>query len=162
MSTGPGTPAAKPARTPRNMGAAAAGRIRPALTSRAAILGLVICVIALSLAYPLREYVTQRAEIARLQEQRNSAQDSVSELKKRKEQLQDPAYIEREARTRLHYQYPGERAYVVIPADRGEQTDDGDAASSEPWFTKLWKSVKGADEAGSTADEVPDADVPRD
>ncbi|ASU82486.1 septum formation inhibitor [Nocardiopsis gilva YIM 90087] len=144
------------------MGTVAAGRIRPALTSRAAILGLVICVIALSLAYPLREYITQRAEIARLQEQRSRAQESVSELKKRKEQLQDPTYIEREARTRLHYQYPGERAYVVIPADRGEQTDDGDPAPAEPWFTKLWKSVKGADEGGSTEEQVPDADAPPD
>src|SRR5690606_2403756 len=81
---------------------------RPALTSRAAVLALLVCVIALSLAYPLREYIAQRARIAQLKEERERTREAVAELAERYEELRDPAYIEREARSRLHYQYPGE------------------------------------------------------
>jgi cell division protein FtsB len=130
-------------------GAAAARtpRARPALTSRAAVLALVVCVIALSLAYPLREYVAQRAEIAQLREEQDRAQQSVADLQERSEQLRDPLYIEREARDRLHYRYPGERTYVVI-SGADEPAEDPAVTSDEPWFTRLWQSVKAADAPG--------------
>ncbi|TDQ54845.1 septum formation initiator family protein [Actinorugispora endophytica] len=121
--------------------------VRPALTSRAAVLALLVCVIALSLAYPLREYVAQRSEIAQLQDQRARTQETVEELSQRYEELQDPAYIEREARSRLHYRYPGEQAYVVIGGEAPETPED--SAPADPWFTQLWKSVLEADEAGT-------------
>ncbi|MBV2362044.1 FtsB family cell division protein [Streptomonospora nanhaiensis] len=125
-------------------GGARGGRPRPALTSRAAILALVICVIALSLAYPLREYLAQRARIAELREEQARAQQSVEQLRERREQLQDPTFIERAARTRLHYQYPGERAYVVVSQD-DEQEEQQAEGTGEPWFTRLWLSVLEAD-----------------
>jgi len=120
------------------------GARRPALTSRAAILALVICVIALSLAYPLREYLAQRARIAELREEQAQSMQAVEDLRDRRKELKDPAYVEREARTRLHYQYPGERAYVVI-SDKDEQNQSDGGQSSDPWFDRLWKSVLEAD-----------------
>ncbi|MDA8371375.1 MAG: septum formation initiator family protein [Nocardiopsaceae bacterium] len=119
-----------------------------------------ICVIALSLAYPLREYVAQRAEIAGLQDQRAQTRENVSDLEERREQMQDPAYIEREARTRLHYQYPGEQAYVVISGDDEESGHEDSSAKPEPWFTRLWKSVQGADAADTEQEEIPEARPP--
>lgn len=114
------------------------------LTSRAAILALVVCVIALSLAYPLREYIAQRAQIAQLQDDRARMEASLVELREREQELSRDDYVEREARARLHYQYPGEIAYIVIPPDA---EDDGEAETgpSEPWFTTLWRSVEDAD-----------------
>nr|WP_255430018.1 septum formation initiator family protein [Streptomonospora sp. PA3] len=126
------------------------------MTSRAAILALVICVIALSLAYPLREYLAQRARIAELREEQAQTEQAVNELQQRREELQDPAYIEREARTRLHYQYPGERAYVVV-SDEDEKDAGADAESTEPWFTRLWKSVLEADRP-QEAQQIPEAE----
>ncbi|MFC7326731.1 FtsB family cell division protein [Marinactinospora rubrisoli] len=137
-----------------------AARPRPALTSRAAILGLVMCVIALSLAYPLREYIAQRSEIAQLQDQRARTEQSVAELRERNEELQDPAYIEREARTRLHYQYPGERAYVVLDGTDEEAAEPEATGPPDPWFTKLWKSILAADQAGAENEEIPEAQPP--
>ncbi|MFE3461921.1 septum formation initiator family protein [Nocardiopsis aegyptia] len=124
-------------------------RVRPTLTSRAAILALVVCVIALSLAYPLREYILQRAQIAQLQEERARMEDSVSELREREAALGEDEYVEQEARTRLHYQYPGETAYIVIRPDTDADAE-AEAAPTEPWFTALWRSV---DEADSPGDE---------
>ena len=43
-----------------------APRDRPNLTGRAAMLALVVCLLAISLAYPLREYLSQRSDIGHL------------------------------------------------------------------------------------------------
>lgn len=119
-------------------------RVRPMLTSRAAILALVVCVIALSLAYPLREYIAQRAQLADLREERAHMEQSVQDLRRREEEMSQDSYVEREARVRLHYHYPGETAYIVIPPD-SEDDARTDTGPSEPWFTALWRSVEEAD-----------------
>ncbi|MEV2276453.1 septum formation initiator family protein [Nocardiopsis sp. NPDC049922] len=114
------------------------------LTSRAAILALVVCVIALSLAYPLREYVLQRSQIAQLQEERARMEEDVRALQQREEELTRDEYVEDEARVRLHYQYPDEITYIVIsPEDEDE--DGPESPPSEPWFETLWRSVVRAD-----------------
>ncbi|WP_332307035.1 FtsB family cell division protein [Thermobifida cellulosilytica] len=101
--------------------------------------------IALSLAYPLREYIAQRAQIAQLKEERERTREAVEELTERYEELQDPAYIEREARSRLHYQYPGEQTYIVIGGTAEEEGEERDGPS-DPWFVELWDSVAEADQ----------------
>lgn len=135
-------------------------RSRPALTSRAAILALVVCVIALSLAYPLREYIAQRAEITELREENARTKENVADLEQRNDELQRRPYIEQEARTRLHYQYPDEKAYVVVGDDGGDTADKRATKSPDPWFTQLWKSVRKADEAEPKREEIPEAEPP--
>ncbi|WP_017590689.1 FtsB family cell division protein [Nocardiopsis ganjiahuensis] len=115
------------------------------LTSRAAILALVVCVIALSLAYPLREYVIQRSQIAQLQDERARMEENVAELQEREEALSEADYVEREARARLHFQYPDETAYIVIRPDSESEAETDPAEPTEPWFTQLWRSVEEAD-----------------
>lgn len=114
------------------------------LTSRAAILAVVVCGIALTLAYPLREYVAQRAQVAQLQEERERMEDNVAHLEQRAEELSEDEYVEREARARLHYQYPEETAYIVVrPEDESDAEEEDE--SEEPWFSTLWGSVGEAD-----------------
>lgn len=120
-------------------------RVRPMLTSRAAILALVVIVIALSLAYPLREYVMQRAQIAQLQDDRARMETNVEELREREEALNEDAYVEREARARLHYQYPDETAYIVIRPETEDEERVDPSEPRDPWFTELWRSVEEAD-----------------
>jgi hypothetical protein len=45
---------------------------RARFTSRAAVLAVVLCAIALSLAYPVREYIGQRRQIDQLLAQRQA------------------------------------------------------------------------------------------
>src|SRR5690348_1054323 len=87
---------------------------RAHLTSRAAILAVVACAIALSLAYPVREYIAQRREIASLRVQQRVAQGQVEQLSRQKQRLGDESYIKREARRRLHMCDPGAKCYVVL------------------------------------------------
>jgi cell division protein FtsB len=115
-----------------------------ALTGRAAVLAVVMCAIALSLAYPVREYIAQRQEIAELRQKESVARREVEELARRKQQLGDKSYIEREAKRRLHYCMPGERCYIVLDGDGGErqQARQSDEAAKPPWYVTLWRSVE--------------------
>jgi cell division protein FtsB len=119
---------------------------RARLTSRAAILAVVACAIALSLAYPLREYIAQRREIAQLRVQQRQAQAQVDELTRQKQRLGDESYIRREARSRLHMCDPGAKCYVVLGGDQGDGGTGGrDHAATPPWYVTLWRSVDAAD-----------------
>ncbi|MGI5167293.1 FtsB family cell division protein [Spirillospora sp. CA-253888] len=127
--------------------AGGARRNNPALTSRAAILAVVVCAIALSLAYPVREYIAQRQEIADLQHKEHLARKQVEELAQRKQRLGDKSYIEREAKRRLHYCMPGEKCYIVLDGGggSGQQTKQSGPTTRPPWYETLWRSVETAD-----------------
>jgi cell division protein FtsB len=141
----PGTADGKASRPADERPAGAAARSH--LTSRAAILAIVMCAIALSLAYPVREYVAQRREIAELRHQERVAQQQVEELALRKQRLGDESYIKREARRRLHYCMPGEKCYVVLDGNggAGKQGQQGASGHTPPWYATLWRSVEEAD-----------------
>ena len=77
------------------------------LTGRAAVLAVVICAIALSLAYPVREYITQRQQIDSLVAQQHSMLAQVRGLQAQQAQLSNPTYIEQLARQELDMCLPG-------------------------------------------------------
>lgn len=120
---------------------------RGRFTSRAAILAVVVCAIALSLAYPVREYIAQRREIAELRQDERVAMRQVAELNQRKQRLGDETYIKREAKRRLHYCTPGEKCYVVLDGSggNGQQAQRSGPARKPPWYDTLWRSVQAAD-----------------
>ena len=82
------------------------------LTGRAAVLAVVICAIALSLAYPVREYVNQRRQIDALVAQQQSMLAQVKNLQAQRARLSSPAYIEQLARQELTASV-GDRLQVV-------------------------------------------------
>ncbi|PZG42286.1 septum formation initiator [Spongiactinospora gelatinilytica] len=120
---------------------------RPQLTGRAAVLAVVVCAIAMSLAYPVREFIAQRRQIAELQQQQAKELDALGKLRERGKQLQDPDYTMRQARERLFYCEPGQKCFVVM--DRGKEPaarKPGRAPKPKaPWYESLWKSVELAD-----------------
>jgi len=120
-------------------------RPRGHLTGRAAILALVVCAIALTLAYPVREYIAQRREIAELRHRERLAYREVQRLAEHKRRLSDEAYIKREARRRLHYCMPGEKCYVVLDDDADDAPRQTGPARKPPWYETLWRSVQAAD-----------------
>jgi cell division protein FtsB len=128
-------------------------RRRSNLTGRAAVLALVVCLLAISLAYPLREYLSQRGDIAGYRAQVAEQEARVAELGRQHARWSDPAYVEAQARERLHYVMPGETSYVVLEADEppapdGSVATEAAPAARSPWFTDLWRSVE---VAGGTA-----------
>jgi cell division protein FtsB len=122
------------------------------LTTRAAVLGLVLCALVVSAALPLREFLSQRAEISRLEQSQAAARTRVAALEEQRARLNDPAYVAALARDRLHFVKPGEIAYVVIaPNGTAEAPTDARRAASTPvgpeapWYSQLWGSVRSAD-----------------
>jgi len=118
------------------------GGDRARLTSRAAVLAVVICAIALSLAYPVREYIAQRRQIDQLQAERQMLNGQLASLQHEQQRLGDPVYIEQLARNKLHMCLRGETCYIVIG---GQTAGTGAAAASlTPWYERLWQSVQEA------------------
>ena len=114
------------------------------LTGRAAVLAVVICAIALSLAYPIREYITQRRQIDSLVAQQQTMLAQVKNLQAQQAQLANSAYIEQLARQELDMCFPGTQCYVIEgsqPLTNGTRPQQPGPA---PWYAKLWRSVERA------------------
>lgn len=106
---------------------------RTALTGRAAILAVALALLALSVAYPLRQYLVQRTEIDRLSRQVHEQQRRVVELQAQRQLWDDPAYVKAQARKRLHFCMPDETCYVTINGSSShEQHADPTAGQSAP------------------------------
>ncbi|MFE9096657.1 septum formation initiator family protein [Streptomyces sp. NPDC007264] len=118
---------------------------RSRLTGRAALLALVLCSLIVALAYPMRQYVSQRADIADLERQQEQARRRVEQLRDLKARWQDDAYAEQQIRQRLHYVMPGETGYVVIGPRPAEQPRTDRTTSLRPWYANIWYGVDTSD-----------------
>jgi cell division protein FtsB len=136
------------------------------LTTRAALLGLVVCGLVVSAALPLREYLSQSGRIAAAEAQNAEQQRRVTALEQQLQQWQDPAYVRAQARARLHFVMPGEYAYVVLApsADKGTASTPGAPAAvpgtvavgpESPWYSQLWGSVRAADRPAPAPSPTP-------
>src|SRR5262249_2973130 len=123
-------------------------RPRPAdrsrFTSRAAVLAVVICAIALSLAYPVREYIAQRRQIDQLVAERQMTLAQLRALQRQQQRLHDPAYIEQLAPDKLNFGMTDQPGYVII-GGRGSGSAAAARAAGTPWYDRLWRSVQQAD-----------------
>lgn len=149
------TTPASAAETARRAARATGGVLGLSTARRAAVLAVVVCALALTVAVPLRNYVTQRHEIAAVEEQQRRSQADVDRLTAARNALADPAHVEALARERLGYARPGETPYrVELPGDAG-RPDVGIAAGGAtstglapaeadlPWYTRVARTTLG-------------------
>lgn len=113
------TPAGRPGqRGWRSRSAAAvAAAPRPRLTSRAAILVLVLAVLAVSYASSLRAYLEQRDHLSSLREQIADSEAEIDALRREKQRWRDDAYVVSQARARFAFGFPGEIGFRVLDED---------------------------------------------
>jgi cell division protein FtsB len=139
----------QPAGRPGQAGAAprAPQPDRSRLTTRAAVLAVVLCAIALSLAYPVREYIAQRRQIDQLEVQREAIAAKLGMLQKQKKELGSNAYVEQQAESKLHLCLPKQTCYVVISPQPPRPKTTAARAGGKPWYERLWTSVQQADKA---------------
>ncbi len=115
------------------------------LTSRAAVLAVVICAIALSLAYPVREYLAQRQQIDQLVGQQQTMLAQVKNLQAEQGKLSERSYIEQLARQELDMCFPGAQCYIVEGGHSPISATSAPRQEPAPWYAKLWRSVEQAD-----------------
>jgi cell division protein FtsB len=109
-------------------------------TRRAAVLALVVCALALTVAVPLRNYVAQRQELAEISEQQRILAQEVEVLTEERARLADPAEVAAQARSRLGYVTPGEIPYVVqLPSAFADP--DADPTGGTLWYRRLWRDL---------------------
>jgi len=108
--------------------------LRSSRVSVFAIRALVLIVMLIVvLAPPLRILVEQRQQIAALQANVTAAQTAVEDLKGQRARWSDPKYIEALARERLDYVFPGEYSYLITDAPAATPT----TANGQPISDKL-------------------------
>lgn len=107
---------------------------------------IILFVLALTIAPPVKHYFTQRAQINSLRSQLDANNQALREARKELLLWQDPEYIKSQARERLHFVLPGERQYIVIESgNQGNSTDGAQVANNiptgQPWYTRLVASI---------------------
>ena len=115
------------------------------LSNRALIVGIVLFALAVTLAPPIQHYFTQRAQINSLKTQ---LADNKAMLGKAANELalwDDPDYVAKQARVRLHFVFPGERRYIVVGDDAVVENESTKVSEQLPigipWYSRLISSI---------------------
>jgi cell division protein FtsB len=118
------------------------GPPRPHFTGRAAVLAVVLCAIALSLAYPVREYLAQVRQIGLLKAQGQQISLRLKRLEHEQARLRSASYVEWQARDRLHMCFPSQQCFVIIDPLTRPSRSGAARQSATPWYARLWSSVR--------------------
>lgn len=131
-----------------------ARRLHRVDAKRAVVLSLVVGVVALTLAMPMRTYFSQHSEFSQLEQSNAQLRDQVADYQQKVNEQNDPAYIEAKARERLKLAKPGETPFIMLYPDEAAKSAAREreaAHEANPWYGNLWQSVS----------TPPGADAPR-
>jgi cell division protein FtsB len=117
-------------------------------SGRTAALVLVAVALVAMLAVPVRSWFVQQARISEAEAQLAATEEVLADLTAQKERWQDKQVVEREARTRLNYVFPGEVGVVLVAPQAAPAAGD---ELPETWFDSLWQTVDSASGRGETA-----------
>ena len=106
----------------------------------------IIFIFTLTLAPPIKNYFTQRAQISALKSQVTSDRTALEQARAELNTWQDPDYVKSQARERLHFVMPGERQYIVTGTEITQSQPQTTQIAKQlpegaPWYTKLIASV---------------------
>ncbi len=108
----------------------------------------VLFVVAITLAPPLQRYFAQRAQINALRVQLHDSQATLEAATNDLARWNDPAYVASQARSRLHYVFPGEHQYIVVGATTSASSSSQaagkistDIPAGLPWYSKVISSI---------------------
>ncbi|MDL9938474.1 septum formation initiator family protein [Gordonia sp. ABSL1-1] len=111
---------------------------------RAVVLALVISVVSLTLAMPVRTYFEQRAELNDLTASNAEKRRQVVDYQQKVNEQNDPAYIEAKARSELLFVKPGETPLVMMfPGDEARKAaaEEAEKRARAPWYGNLFESI---------------------
>jgi cell division protein FtsB len=106
----------------------------------------IIFIFTLTLAPPIKNYFTQRAQISALKSQVATDRTALEQARAELSTWQDPNYVKSQARERLHFVMPGERQYIVTGSEVTQSQPQTTQVAKQlpegaPWYTKLIASV---------------------
>lgn len=106
----------------------------------------IIFIFTLTLAPPIKNYFTQRAQISALKSQVATDRTALEQARAELSTWQDPNYVKSQARERLHFVMPGERQYIVTGSEITQAEPQTTQVAKQlpegaPWYTKLIASI---------------------
>ncbi|MFF3065741.1 septum formation initiator family protein [Oerskovia sp. NPDC057915] len=139
------------------------------VTVRSLVIAVVVLLAVILLLPTLRAYVNQTGELRALRAEVAAAEAERDDLQVQLGRWDDDAYVIAQARDRLSYVMPGERAWRVIDPEvvvddldpeTGRKVTDGpvgvEGNDGAPWYTSIWRSVQLAGEQPAPGDEPVD------
>jgi cell division protein FtsB len=118
------------------------------ISGRSLAFATTLLILAITLAPPTQRYFAQRAQINSYKAQIAGANATLKQAQDELLKWNDPAYVAQQARTRLHYVFPGERQYAVIGTGKQPGQDQGPAAPVAnqipvgiPWYAQVISSI---------------------
>ncbi|MBO3086529.1 septum formation initiator family protein [Cellulomonas sp. zg-ZUI188] len=135
-------------------------RVPRLFTVRALVFSCVL-LLAFVLVYPtLRSYLQHRAEVDELRVQVEAARQRNADLADDVLRWEDEAFVRAQARERLSFVMPGEKAFRVVDPEIVPDTAPTapgpasalDAGSMLPWYATVWESVEEAGKAPAPGD----------
>ena len=124
------------------------------------MLAVVLVVLMVSFALPLRSWFAQRGELDALRDDITSDQEAIDELERQLERWDDPRYVEAQARERLRWVKPGDIGFIVIGDDPADPAAPGADAVAGLWWQRLWSSVEEVDQGTALESPVDPPDAP--
>jgi len=119
-----------------------------AISARWLALVTVLFIVSLTLAPPMQRYFAQRAQINSIRTQLSDSKNTLAKAQQDLAKWNDPNYVVTQARTRLHFVFPGERQYSVLnaPADQSETNAPAAPVANQipsglPWYGRLLASI---------------------
>jgi len=114
--------------------------------SRALTLATILFLMALTIAPPIKNYFTQRAQISALKSQVESNNVALEQARKDLLMWRDPEFIKSQARERLHFVLPGERQYIVTDSEGQYTQESGTTVANkipdgQPWYARMIASI---------------------
>lgn len=112
----------------------------------AVVLLVAIALAVVMLSGPFQRYVDGRERVRGLERSVAALDAEIDRLELRRDDLRDPANIERLAREQLGFVRPGEVPYTLVPpeVDRPQIATPRDLAVEEPprsWYARAWDAV---------------------
>jgi cell division protein FtsB len=132
-------------RQPRRAGRAPRNPL--ALTSRGAVLLVVLFLLGAAAVLPLREYAAQHQRIQQLQAKQRALAAANAQLERERRRLNDPAYVEQLARQDFHLVHPGEQQWLLRGAPTAAKPTAHVAAghaTRPPWYRRAWHWLTGS------------------
>jgi cell division protein FtsB len=118
-----------------------------AFTGRATVLIVVLIALALAYTYPVRIYLAQESQIAKMEAAQAAQREVIADKAEEVAKWNDPEYVRIQARDRLFYVLPGEVPLLIMNDPVGAASDAGrppPAATPGRWYDTLWSSVEKA------------------
>jgi cell division protein FtsB len=122
------------------------GRSRRRGSGRALALGVVLFLLALTLAPPTQRYFAQRSQLSALSAQVNANTQALKDAVHQLQLWRDPEYVKSQARERLQFILPGERSYIVTDPNEPTVMVPTTAVAKDlptglPWYRRLISSI---------------------